>query len=280
MINPNNQNYFALDSTQPGALAPAPMPPLWWRRRAVQMRILAVIGIAIGVGVVGYYAWQTYSLTHVDVNKIEQAQTMIDRAAQSCAEEEDVAACEARARSAAAQATGEVSVCKGLESNAYENCVSMIARDTMSTEPCAALSGSQETQCADSVNLLLAQQAQNYGLCGAIIDSAKRETCRAQMLPYAIAAGECEKHEIDAASCAFPAELEKVIASGNPEGCSVFSGEQKDGCVDMFSSLDRDGDGLSRAEEYALGTSDDSADSDGDGYTDGDEVAAGYDPLH
>ena len=42
---------------------------------------------------------------------------------------------------------------------------------------------------------------------------------------------------------------------------------------------DLDGDGLTAAEEAALGTDPDLADSDGDGLEDGDEVALGTDPL-
>lgn len=42
---------------------------------------------------------------------------------------------------------------------------------------------------------------------------------------------------------------------------------------------DEDGDGLTNAEEEALGTNPENSDSDGDGYTDKDEVDAGTDPL-
>lgn len=44
-------------------------------------------------------------------------------------------------------------------------------------------------------------------------------------------------------------------------------------------SVDTDGDGLTDAEEAALGTDPNLADSDGDGFTDGQEVAAKTDPL-
>ena len=43
---------------------------------------------------------------------------------------------------------------------------------------------------------------------------------------------------------------------------------------------DPDGDGLTNAQELALGTNPMSADTDGDGYSDGAEVAAGSDPLN
>lgn len=43
--------------------------------------------------------------------------------------------------------------------------------------------------------------------------------------------------------------------------------------------VDTDGDGLTDAEETALGTDPDLADTDGDGYDDGEEASWGSDPL-
>ena len=60
-------------------------------------------------------------------------------------------------------------------------------------------------------------------------------------------------------------------------GCVLDFGGPGDG--DSASPVDSDGDGLSDAEEAALGTDPDSVDTDGDGYGDGDEVHAKSDPL-
>ncbi len=271
-IDPNNQNYFSLDEQAPVVLS-------WWKVRKNQMRMLAVVGIVVGVGVVGYYGYQTYSLTHVDVAKVDQAKNIIENAVASCAAESDPKACEERARSEAARTTSQPSVCSGLSDKKLTNCVTLIAMDTGKKEACASLSGSDQLSCENEAVFAAATRAKDYGLCSSIINDAIRATCQTQLVSVVIAAGECTKYAIEDATCAFPAKLDAVVAGGNPAGCAQFTGTQREGCEDMFSSLDQDGDGLSLLEEYKLGTSDTNADTDGDGYTDSEEIASGHDPL-
>ena len=271
-IDPNNQNYFSLDEQTPVVLP-------WWKMRTHQMRMLAAIGILVGVGVVGYYGYQTYSLTHVDVAKVDQANTIITNAVASCATEKDPKACKDRARSDAARTTGQTAVCDGLVDIALSNCVTLIAMDSADPEACSVLSGDEESTCRDAATLRAAKATKDYALCGSIVAKAGKASCRAQLVGVVIAAGECAKYAIDSAICEYPAKLDAVILRGNPAGCAQFSGEQRAGCEDMFSSLDQDADGLSLLEEYKLGTSDTNADTDGDGYTDSQEVASGHDPL-
>ena len=66
-------------------------------------------------------------------------------------------------------------------------------------------------------------------------------------------------------TCEHPAQLAAIIANGDPLDVAG-SADRRDGCDDMFVSLDQD-DGLT-LEEFKLGTSDTNADTDGDGYTD------------
>ncbi len=271
-IDPNNQNYFSLDEQAPVALP-------WWKVRKNHMRMLAVVGIVIGVGVVGYYGYQTYSLTHVDVAKVDQAKNIIENAAASCATDKDPKACEDRARSDAARTTGQSSVCSGLADKKLTNCVTLIAMDSGDKDVCSELSGLDQSTCEDEAIFAAATKAKDYSMCSSITDDATKATCQAQLVSVVIAAGECSKYGINDSICGFQGKLDAVVASGNPAGCAQFSGDQAATCEDVFLSIDQDSDGLSLLEEYKLGTSDTNADTDGDGYTDSQEVASGHDPL-
>ena len=271
-IDPNNQNYFSLDEQ-----APVVLP--WWKVRKNQMRMLAVVGIAVGVGVVGYYGYQTYSLTHVDVAKVDQANTIIENSIASCATDKDPKACEDRARADAARTTSQPSVCNGLADAALTECVSLIALDKGDADVCASLSGDDESTCRNGATLIAANTAKDYGMCGSITDADLKAACENQLLDVVIAAGECTKYGISDDICGYPAKLAAIVASGNPQGCLQLEADKQAGCDDMFTSLDQDRDGLSLLAEYKLGTSDTNADTDGDGYTDSQEVASGHDPL-
>ena len=63
-----------------------------------------------------------------------------------------------------------------------------------------------------------------------------------------------------------------LINNGNVVGCSIT------GTANGYYISDPDGDGLTDAQEQALGTDPSDPDSDGDGINDGDEVADGTDP--
>lgn len=271
-LDPNNQNYFSLGE-QPVVSLP------WWKVRRFQIQLAVIAAIIVGVGVVGYYGYQTYRLTHVDVDALKQAEGIIDASVAACADDDDPAACEARARSDAARTTGETSVCRGLEDAEMANCVSLIANDNADPSLCALLSGDAETACIDGATLIAAKKAKDYGMCAGITDAVLKAGCQNQLVDEVIARGACEQFGIDADTCGYPALLEETVASGDSDGCLQFSGDQKSGCYDVFSSLDQDSDGLTLLTESTLGTSDTAADTDGDGYTDAEEVASGYDPL-
>lgn len=273
-LDPNNQNYFSLGEE------PVVVPLPWWKVRRFQVQLGVITALVLGAGLVGYYAYQAYTLTVVNVDAVNQAKMIINSAATACAEEDDVAACEARVRADAARTTGETSVCKGLDDAELQNCVSLIANDAADPSLCAMLSGDAEVVCSDGATLVAARETRSYGRCADIVDVALRTGCEKQLLGAVIANGECETYGIDSATCDFPARLNTVVANGIVSGCEQFADEQRSTCLDVFSSVDQDGDGLTLLEESELGTSDTNADTDGDGYTDREEVASGNDPLN
>lgn len=67
---------------------------------------------------------------------------------------------------------------------------------------------------------------------------------------------------------------------GAADGGAADGGAADGGAADGGGDEDADGDGLSRAEEEALGTDPAKADTDGDGQDDGTEVAQGTSPLN
>lgn len=272
-LDPNNQNYFALDAEPVVPVLP------WWKVRRYQVQLGAIAGIILGVGVVGYYVYQTYTLTHVDRAAVDQANIILDGASQSCASAEDPAACEAAARADAARTTGQTSVCEGLVDEKYVTCVALIAFDQEDPKLCGVLTGEDQIACEDGAFLVRAKTKEDYAMCDEIKNEDFRLGCKAQLVGVVIANGQCEQYGIDAETCGFPALLNEVVTSGDPAGCAKFSSEQQASCVDIFSSTDADQDGLSLLEESKYGTSDQKADTDGDGYTDAQEIATGHDPL-
>ncbi|MCB9727143.1 MAG: VCBS repeat-containing protein [Deltaproteobacteria bacterium] len=79
-----------------------------------------------------------------------------------------------------------------------------------------------------------------------------------------------------------PADV--VAADLNGDGATDLAVTNEDGrsisvLLNRAGSVDSDGDGVSDADEAALGTDPFDADTDGDGVLDGDELTAGTDPL-
>ncbi|MFA6533930.1 MAG: thrombospondin type 3 repeat-containing protein [Patescibacteria group bacterium] len=71
----------------------------------------------------------------------------------------------------------------------------------------------------------------------------------------------------------------KPIAEETPTTGGAITPVSSPVTVKLTSGPDADGDGLTDAEEAALGTNPNKPDTDADGYVDGQEVRSGFDPL-
>lgn len=256
MTDPNNQNFF-----DPAAPAETPVVPWWQNKRTLLIGGGALGGVVV-LGLIGVFAYQTWSLNSDQESRLVEAEQLAQETMAECDGEDDVEACKARARTVAAEQTGQVEVCEGLSGQQLKNCVVLIARDEADPEACDMLQGDDKTSCEDAAYLVKAKDNDDANFCGKIQNDQKRESCQRQVEPEVTS------------------ELDAAVESGNPQDCAALSGGQKAACEDAYLSLDRDADGLSRFEESQLGTSDDNQDTDGDGYSDGQEVSAGYDPLN
>ncbi len=270
-----------MDSSQPQYFTPGlpPEPPKkWWAVRRHQLYlVLAGVGLLVLVLVIIFIVNSIKSATpsKTTVNVKNQ----IDQAVAACSGAADPAACATRAQSELARQAATPSACKGLADAAYTNCVNLIARDTKDIKTCDALSGDDKVSCQDSLVFLAATGTQDYNLCSTLHDATRQASCHAQILPSILAAGTCSTYGIPADQCDQQTALNAVVAKGDPAGCDTLTGDFVGNCHDIFTSIDADHDGLSLAEEFTYGTSDQKADTDGDGYDDGVEVANGHDPL-
>ncbi len=246
------QQYFAV-----GEQATAPVS--FWARRKTRVGIAVAVGVTV-LGLMGVYAFQSLRLSNMADDRASDVGKAVANETADCAKTDDVALCEARGRTNAAVATGSAFACTSLKGSELENCVRLVARSEADVDACAVLDKEGRTRCEDGAWSALAKAASDYDLCTHIVDEELQAGCQAQRIT-------------------FPAMLEAIVASGDPDGCLQLEAEEEEGCRDMFISLDRDGDGLSRLKESQLGTSDDNADTDGDGYTDKQEIESGHDPL-
>lgn len=255
-----------------------PKSPKWWQSKRVQMIGAIAIGvILLALIVVGIYVRQMDSST---AQVQEEADGMITRDAGECETAIDKDACLASLRTRTARSLGAVAVCEGLIEQSYLNCVTLIAQEQQNLTACNALQNSEKQSCLDSVNLLLATEKQDYGICKDISDDDLRFSCEQLTLQSVIAQNACNTHGIDASICDDGKNLNDILERGTIRDCANLALEStRENCEEIFSVKDSDNDGLSDADEVLIHETDPrNADSDGDGYSDGEEVEAGFNP--
>lgn len=274
MENSSSQpQYFKFNDTPPEA------PKRWFRRPEVLKRIgIVASAMLLLVGFAIFAKNLMSSMSTGPESEFEAAQAEVAQRQADCDADDEV--CKAQARTEVARASGVAAACEGLEVSLMENCVILIAREQKDSSVCAMLTAEAEITCVDSVLLARVAGGEGMALCDDVVDSSKKNSCRAVVTATARSSGECAKYGVSEEVCNTQQVIDDLLAAGSFSGCAELTEEDRVQCIEMFSSTDADGDSLSAQEEAELGTSDTNADTDGDGYSDGEEVAAGYNPLN
>lgn len=256
----------------------APKPPLW---RPEVLKRIGIIAGAILVLIFGGIFLTNFVKNMSDSeaqNELEATEAEVVQRQADCEDGDE--ACKEQAQTNVARASGIVEACEGLEGDAFENCVTLIAMEEKDRDACASLETDEQTVCEDAVLLARAEDGEGMSICEEVQDASKKTSCQALVTSTARSSGDCAKYGVDESVCDAQAVLNALLEAGDFSGCSELSEENRETCIDMFVSTDADADGLTAKEEAEIGTSDQKADTDGDGYDDRTEVEAGYNPLN
>ncbi len=255
-----------------------PKPQAWYRNPQIIKKILLIGGIFIAVLFLGLF------LYNVIKNRGGNAQSALDATKQEITArqaecEQGNESCMTQTQADIARVAGQAEACEGLNDAKKENCVTLIAKDKKDSTLCGELSAEAKTRCADAVALRRAADGEGMSVCDDIVDASLKSACTAQVESTARAKGNCAELGVDEGVCDTRAQLEAIYVAGNMAACAELEQSLREECLDYFTSIDADGDGLRADEEAKIGASDRLADTDGDGYDDGTEVRSGYDPL-
>ncbi len=272
MENPSPQPQYFRFSNEP---TEAPKP--WFRRPEVVKRILGIGGVVVAILFLAIFVTNLVkSISDSPKNAKEAAEQEMAQRQIECEESDE--ACKMRVQKEIARTSGVASVCDGLEEKKKESCVTLAAREKKNTATCSALSGDAATRCKDSVLIARVADGEGMEVCQETSEE-KRMQCENIVTSQARALGTCTELGVAEEVCAEKKTIEALVSAGNFAGCAELAEEQRGECVDMFTSIDADGDGLNAKKEAELGTSDSNSDTDGDGYSDAVEVQSGYNPL-
>lgn len=274
MENHSSQpEYFNFTNQPPEA------PKQWFQRPEVLKRIGLVAGVGFVLIVVAIFINNLVtSMASAPKNELEATRAEVAQRQADCDPQDE--SCKTQAQTQVARASGIAKACDGLEKDAQENCVTLIAQEQKEATWCEILTSSAQQVCKDSVLLARAADGEGIGVCGDIESSTKKSSCEAVVTATARSSGDCAKYGVSEQVCSDQQVINDLLLAEDFNGCAALAEDSRRDCIELFSSTDADSDGLTAQEEFEIGTSDADPDSDGDGYQDGEEVAAGYNPLN
>lgn len=274
MENPSSQpQYFKFNNEPPEA------PKRWFQRPEVLKRVGIVSGsMLLLIGLAIFANNLIKSMNSGPKSELEATQAEVAQRQADCDANDE--ACKAQAQTEVARASGIAAACAGLEADAQENCVTLIAREKKDSSSCESLAQEAEEICKDAVILARVADGEGMGLCESVTDPVKKVSCQAVVTAVARSSGECVKYGVSEEVCDAEQVITNLLTTGNFAGCATLEESERVQCIEVFSSTDADADGLTAQEEAEIGTLDTNPDTDGDGYSDGEEVAAGYNPLN
>ncbi len=233
--------------------------------------LFALAGIGIGIVIV-LLVVLILNLIGGDDQISEQAEQTLEQQYADCEDSKDPNACQSALRSELAREMGEISICEGLSSNEYANCISLIAYDRVDESLCNVLDSDEKNNCKDLVYQIKSKDELSLKFCRKIVDETLMVSCEKQITSLIIASGLCAEYDVDVSLCDAKRLMEDAATSGDANACEALGGESAEICLDIIVSVDEDKDGLTRKMEFENGTNDHDEDSDDDGLMDGDEV--------
>ena len=254
-------------------------------RTGLWVRIGVIAGVLVVAAIIGLVVRNILvarQSRQENLQQVAQATRVMEDRVEQCATAEDPEGCRRAAVNNQAVSVSSAELCSALEGTDLENCVRLIAQDSLDVADCRALQGESKQRCEDDVTIAVAKANVDLRGCNGMNDAARAEECRSLVTGLVVAEGTCRQNGIDTTLCEDKDLFNRAIETADLALCESFEAQARMNCRDEVNDVlesDTDRDGLSLGEERQYGTNPDVRDTDGDGFLDGEEVRGGYNPL-
>ena len=262
-------------------------------RNQTILRIGIIVGalllIVIVILVVRNFGLLKQSASEVDQH--DRIVQMINGSLALCDDDPYPSVCRRRLVVGQAKSSADVQICDVLEGTERSSCISQVLGDTLDIKGCAMLDGSDRDLCESRVIRDTAIQSANLLLCDTIKVDSIKTACSQRVTNDAVTADNCAGVGVDPHLCDDARTISNAVNAMDESLCQDVSDSTVDECVALVKErvqesddsgilvVDTDGDGLSDAQESAIGTDPNNPDTDGDGYDDKTEFDGGFNPL-